>query len=81
MRVRHDSDKCTLCMECKAICPEKEVLHMVGKESAYVSMGECINCGRCIEVCNHDALNFSIRGVLNEKQGLNLNKGEKYANN
>lgn len=83
--VRHDSDKCTLCMKCKAICPEKEVLHMVGKESAYVSMGECINCGRCIEVCDDDALNFSIRGLLNETHSqkadakFNVNKGDTNA--
>jgi ferredoxin-type protein NapH len=85
LRVRHDSDKCTLCMKCKAICPEKEVLHMVGKESAYVSMGECINCGRCIEVCDDDALNFSIRGLLNETHSqkadakFNVNKGDTNA--
>ncbi len=61
IRVKHDADKCTLCMNCKNVCPEKQVLWMIGKESVIVSSGECINCGRCIEVCNDDALNFSFR--------------------
>jgi len=61
VRVKHDADKCTLCMNCKNVCPEKQVLWMVGKESVFVSSGECINCGRCIEVCNDDALNFGLR--------------------
>ncbi len=60
-RVRHDQQKCTLCMKCVNICPERQVLSMVGKKSAFVTGGECINCGRCVEVCDDDALNFSAR--------------------
>jgi ferredoxin-type protein NapH len=26
--------------------------------------GECTNCGRCIDVCGDDALEFSIRNFL-----------------
>jgi len=61
VRVEHHEDKCTLCMECKVVCPENQVLHMVGKSSEQVLLGECTNCARCIEVCNDDALDFSIR--------------------
>ncbi len=61
IRVKHDAEKCTLCMNCKNICPEKQVLWMIGKESVFVTSGECINCARCIEVCNDDALNFGFR--------------------
>ena len=61
IRVTHDSDKCTACMECKEVCPESQVLYMVSKESLPVLSGECTNCARCIEVCNDDALNFHIR--------------------
>ncbi len=61
IRVRHDADRCTACMKCKEVCPEKEVLHMVAKSSESVVMGACTNCARCIEVCGDDALNFSIR--------------------
>ncbi len=61
IRVKHQEEKCTLCMKCKEVCPENEVLFMVGKSSEQVLMGECTNCARCIEVCDDDALNFSIR--------------------
>ena len=66
IRVRHDAQKCTACMKCKEVCPEKEVLFMVGKSSESVLMGECTNCARCIEVCGDDALNFSIRSQLKQ---------------
>ncbi|MBA1437831.1 MAG: quinol dehydrogenase ferredoxin subunit NapH [Epsilonproteobacteria bacterium] len=62
-RVRHDKEKCTECMQCKVVCPEHQVLHMVGKESKAVLSGECTNCARCIEVCNDDALGFSLRNI------------------
>ncbi len=62
-RVRHDQQKCTLCMKCVNICPERQVLSMIGKKSEFVSSGECTNCGRCVEVCNDDALNFDLRAL------------------
>ncbi len=68
-RVRHNQPNCTLCMKCKDVCPEKEVLYMIGKKSQIVEMGECTLCGRCVEVCDDDALNFSIRDFVK--------KGEK----
>ncbi|BCD68884.1 quinol dehydrogenase ferredoxin subunit NapH [Nitratiruptor sp. YY09-18] len=60
-RVHHNQPNCTLCMKCKEVCPEKEVLYMIGKKSQMVDMGECTLCGRCVEVCDDDALYFSIR--------------------
>jgi ferredoxin-type protein NapH len=71
IRVKHDESKCTLCMKCKEICPENQVLFMIGKESAQVLMGECTNCARCIEVCDDDALNFSIRDLIDQKDKEN----------
>ncbi|QSZ42321.1 quinol dehydrogenase ferredoxin subunit NapH [Sulfurimonas aquatica] len=68
IRVAHNTQKCTECMECKVVCPEKEVLFMVGKSSETVEMGACTNCARCIEVCNDDALNFSIRSYINKNR-------------
>lgn len=68
IRVRHDAEKCTECMMCKEVCPEKEVLFMVGKSSQTVKMGACTNCARCIEVCEDDALNFSIRSYINQNR-------------
>ena len=69
-RVKHNQPNCTLCMKCKEVCPEKEVLFMIGKKSMSVNMGECTLCGRCVEVCDDDALNFSIREFVK--------KGEDY---
>ena len=67
IRVNHQEEKCTLCMKCKDVCPESQVLFMVGKSSEQVLNGECTNCARCIEVCEDDALNFSIRDLNNQK--------------
>ena len=66
IRVKHDQPKCTLCMKCKDVCPEKQILSLIGKESGDVSSGECTNCGRCIEVCDDDALSFGIRNYINK---------------
>jgi len=70
IRVHHDAEKCTGCMDCKVVCPENQVLSMINKESLPVLSGECTNCARCIEVCNDDALGFSIRNLIkNNKTG------------
>ena len=61
LRVRHDKDRCTVCMQCTDICPEKQVLGAVGKENAFILSGECINCGKCIEACDDDAMEFGVR--------------------
>jgi len=68
IRVHHTQENCTLCMKCKVVCPESQVLHMIGKESLPVLMGECTNCARCIEVCDDDALGFSIRNLSKNKK-------------
>jgi len=67
IRVRHEQPNCTLCMKCKEVCPESQVLFMIGKDSTTVNMGECSNCARCIEVCDDDALRFSIRDFATSK--------------
>ena len=61
IKVRHEKDKCTLCMRCIESCPEKQVLDIVGKRSGVVASGECSNCGQCIEACEDRAMAFSIR--------------------
>ena len=67
LKVRYDFSKCSKCFNCVGICPEKQVLFMVGKQSDIVDSGECIRCGRCIEICNDDALNFSILNLRSKK--------------
>jgi ferredoxin-type protein NapH len=76
IRVHHTEENCTLCMKCKVVCPEHQVLHMIGKESLPVLSGECTNCARCIEVCDDDALGFSIRKLAQNKK-----LGEENENN
>lgn len=66
IRVVHEEKKCTRCMECKLICPEKQVLKIIGKKDGYITDGECINCGRCIEVCNDNALSFGFVKKIGE---------------
>jgi len=61
VRVRHSREQCTLCMKCLEICPEQQVLPMLGKSSSAVLSGECTNCGRCIEVCDYHAMKFGMR--------------------
>jgi len=68
LRVQHLEENCTLCMKCKDVCPERQVLHMIGKESLQILSGECTNCARCIEVCDDNALNFSIRKLAQNKK-------------
>jgi len=69
LRVNHTSENCTLCMKCKDVCPESQVLHMIGKKSITVNDIECSNCGRCIDVCDDDALGFSIgKYIKNHKE-------------
>lgn len=64
LRVKHNQQNCTLCMKCKDVCPEKQVLSIVGKQSGDIVSGECTNCARCIEVCEDDSLSFGIRSYI-----------------
>jgi ferredoxin-type protein NapH len=77
IRVQHDADNCTACMKCKTVCPEKQVLFMIDKESLPVLSGECTNCARCIEVCDDDALYFSIRNLANNNKTGENNENNK----
>ena len=67
LEVEHNHDNCTLCMKCKDVCPEVQVLNMIGKRSEGVVKPECTNCGRCIDVCDDDALGFHLRNFLKSK--------------
>ena len=60
IKVYHEKDNCTNCNKCFTVCPEVQVLDLIGKRSGFVASGECTNCGRCIEVCDDNALNFKI---------------------
>ncbi len=70
LRVDHDHEKCTECMDCLEVCPENQILALVGQASGSVLDGVCTNCGRCIEVCPDEALSFSHR-----KRAMSLESG------
>jgi ferredoxin-type protein NapH len=61
LRIRHDHQACTDCMKCVRVCPENQVLQLVGKASGSILDPTCTNCGRCIDVCDDDALRFDLR--------------------
>jgi len=56
-------------MECFKVCPEIQVLDMVGKKSKAITGAECIKCGRCIEVCPNDAFKVSIVSLAEQIKG------------
>ncbi len=60
IKVVHDEEKCIYSLACIKVCPEVQVLNMVGKYSAPITGAGCIKCGRCIEVCDNDAFHISI---------------------
>jgi len=61
LKIYHTSENCTLCMKCKHVCPEVQVLGIIGKETGKINSSECTDCARCIDVCDDDALKFKIK--------------------
>lgn len=54
-------EHCTRCADCLKVCPEKQVIRF--KELAQtgrIPSGDCLNCGRCIEICSENALHFRL---------------------
>ncbi|MDD3506795.1 MAG: 4Fe-4S dicluster domain-containing protein, partial [Sulfurimonas sp.] len=60
IKVTHDATKCVHSLKCFLVCPEVEILELVGKKSHIISAKECIKCARCIEVCDSGAFKVSI---------------------
>ncbi len=66
------NDNCDHCMVCHDVCFENQVLELTkakydkereeqGIKTQYVTGADCTLCGRCIDVCHEDALNFEFR--------------------
>ena len=66
------NDNCDHCMVCHDVCFESQVLDLTkakyskeneekGVKTQYVTGADCTLCGRCIDVCHADALNFEFR--------------------
>ncbi len=60
IRIRHNHNKCTKCAKCITICPEPQVLDIIGVRSGTINKIDCIKCARCIEVCDDNALKYGI---------------------
>lgn len=69
LRVKHNSDKCTKCNQCIIVCPEPQVLDLIGLRSGTINKIDCMKCARCIEVCDDDALKY---GIFDFKNGRKL---------
>ena len=58
-------EQCTDCMDCFTVCPEPQVIRpaLKGDEgsSAVILSNNCLNCGRCIDICPHNVFCFSRR--------------------
>lgn len=58
-------EHCTDCMDCFTICPEPQVIKPALKGNAQTSpvilSNNCINCGRCIDICPQNVFRFSKR--------------------
>jgi len=58
-------EQCTDCMDCFTVCPEPQVIRpaLKGDEnsSPMIFSNNCINCGRCIDICPYDVFRFSKR--------------------
>ena len=67
IRIRADArERCDLCAECFAVCPEPQILPPVLKGAKtgvppVVLSGDCTNCGRCIDICGDDVFSFGTR--------------------
>jgi ferredoxin-type protein NapH len=66
LRVKADGrERCTDCMDCFAVCPEPQVIRPALKGDEHISPlildKNCLNCGRCIDICPHNVFRFSRR--------------------
>ncbi|WP_104697814.1 MULTISPECIES: quinol dehydrogenase ferredoxin subunit NapH [unclassified Helicobacter] len=68
LKIEHKVENCTKCMQCVRICPENQVLNIVGKTSGLITGIACIKCGRCIEVCDDNALSFNILNFIQKEK-------------
>lgn len=60
IRIKHNHKLCTNCNKCFSICPEPQVLNIIGKSSGTINNIDCIKCAKCIEICDDKALKYGI---------------------
>ena len=63
-------EQCNHCMDCYAVCPESQVispaLNAKAGESVHslIDSINCLNCGRCIDVCAEGVFKFSVAAAF-----------------
>ncbi len=58
-------EQCDDCNDCYVICPEPKVIRPalkgINNHGPIIDESLCTNCGRCIDICDEDVFNFSMR--------------------
>lgn len=68
LKIHYNETLCTKCGECEKVCPEKQVLDIIGAKSGIIKSGECMSCAKCIEVCEDSALEFNIKNLRRKNE-------------
>ena len=63
LRIKWDQEKCSNCKRCQQVCLVPYVLRdSVNKGvKEYVDSGACTRCGLCIDICDDEALTYSLK--------------------
>ncbi len=62
LRVAFTDDRCDRCGDCLPVCSQPHVIEFDAMAArGFVASGDCLNCGRCVEVCPRDAYHFGLR--------------------
>jgi ferredoxin-type protein NapH len=59
--VRIDKEKCTECMKCTKVCPTLSLDNNDIKKGKPAMT--CMKCGKCIDSCSKNAINYHIKGT------------------
>jgi len=68
-----DDSKCMGCNKCILACPVENANVSVVKEGrsiTHVDANRCIMCGRCLEVCGHQARDY--QDGMNSKSAMEI---------
>jgi len=62
-----DTDKCTRCLKCEKECLTGiPITEYIDKDKGLITNPECILCGKCVNICNLDAV--TIRFIWSRKK-------------
>ncbi len=61
-----EREQCNDCGDCYLVCPEPQIIKPALKpaeadDSAVIMSSQCLNCGRCIDVCEKQVFHFGSR--------------------